>query len=375
MEYTENKLRNLCRSLDDQAITQFDFALAHFRGLLPDEKLRRIDRIILSGCGDSYLACVEALQAFSFYLGDGCQVMAPGIIEATRYLPLEEQEPNTLIVAVSAGGGSARVVELLERGKKHGCMTVALTHNAESRVAKAADYIYLTKIAPDAPGLGSYYASMLSLLILAAVLSEVRSGDTKACTELLEALLEYHVLFMRRFDRIDEDCQAAAEEMKSAKGFEVIADGPQFACAEFVSAKFAEASGDKCTVIDSENFFHVNNMIAPELAYGTMLLAWSDEANIGRIADAAMFAYSKGRYVFLICDKEPSEVGISAPVGFCRIPLPREDYRFLGLLYAYIPGTLLASYRAVQQGSAYFGTAEKVDPSVFTIATSEIIVI
>ena len=36
-----------------------------------------------------------------------------------------------------------------------------------------------------------------------------------------------------------------------------------FFCGKFIAAKFAELSGDVCSVIDSENYFHVNSLMYP----------------------------------------------------------------------------------------------------------------
>lgn len=380
MNNNVNKLRELCKNVANVAEPQFDFASNAFQTLIPADVLKRVDRIIISGCGDSYLAAAEATGAFQKYLaGTGCKMEAPRIIEATRFVPIADREPNTMVVAISASGGPSRVLELVERGNKHGCITVALTHFADSRAAKAAEYVYLTHTEPDGPGLCSYYASLVSLFVMAATIGDVKTGKSGSVQELRKHLMPYHKLVMDEFDQLDKACAQAAEQMKDSLGFEVVGDGPLFACGEFVSAKYAETAGEKCTVIDSENYFHVNNLLCPSNAYGTMLLAYSDERNIDRIAAVANSAAGKaGRKVLLICDKAPQEIGITESVSFCPIPLPEKEFRFIGLLYAYLPGSLMASYQAALHGATYFfnsGFDLKENPSVFTIATSEITVL
>lgn len=379
MEYNVKTLRELCKDIADVAEPQFDFAYETFKNLIPIETLMKVNRIIVTGCGDSYIAAAEAKVAFDTYLsGTDCTMLAPRIIEASRYLPLEDQEPNTLLVAVSASGGPARVTEVLKRGKKHGCTTVALTNRAESNAAKTADYVYLTNTTPDSPGLCSYYASTLSLIIMAAVMGEIKRGKTGEVDILREKLLEYNTAFFEDFASIDAICKDTAEAWTNSVGFEVVADGPLLSCGELVAAKYAEASGDKCTFIDSENYLHVNGLLCPSDAYGTIAMAVSDEANITRIADTINAMISRqNRSVMLVCDKEAAEVGITEPLVLCRIKVPERAYRFLLLLYAFIPGALMAGYQAQIKNEPYFRRSEMslLPPSNFTISSSEITII
>lgn len=380
MEYNENKLQVLCANIVNIAEPQFDFAYKTFANLIPAVKLSKVKRIVVTGCGDSYVAAAEAKSAFDKYLlGTDCVMTSARIIEASRFLHFEEQEPDTLLVAVSASGSPARISEVLKRGKKHGCMTVALTNKAESNAAKNADYVYLTSTTPDSPGLGSFYASMLSLFVMAAVIGDLKKGKTGEAENLKQKLLQYNAAFFEDFAAIDATCRKTAEVWQDSMGFEVVADGPLLSCGEFVSAKYAEAAGEKCTFIDSENYLHVNSLLCPSHAYGTLVMAVSDEANITRISDTANSIVGKQkRQVLLVCDKEAAEVGIHEPLTVCKVKVPEKDYRFLFLLYAFIPGAILAGYHAQIKQEPYFRRSENTflsNPASFTIVTSEITVI
>lgn len=354
--YYNNPLRRQVLSLQQLAPIQLESSIQAVEALFPEALIGRISRIIVTGCGDSYLAAMECRGAFKKYLG-GCRFEAVRAIEAARYIPLDESEPDTMIVAVSAGGATARVAEILERGRKHGCVTVALTGNGNSRAAGIAEYAYLTRIAffpNDDPGLRSYFASLLSLIVMAAVMGGVRS-KTSCLPKLKEELLSFHKTFFSEIGRIDRDCLMIAQKWEEKKGFEIVADGPLFCCGEFVAAKYAEVSGDKCTVIDSENYCHVNGLIRPGEDIGTIVLAVSDEANMERAAGTmARQVQDDGRSVLLICDKTPEEAGVAVTVDHCRIAVPDPEYRFLLPLYAYIPGTLMAGYRSELIDEPYF---------------------
>lgn len=379
MEYMVKTLRELCMNIENIAEPQFDFAYKTFANLIPVECLKMVKKIIVTGCGDSYIAAAEAKAAFDKYLaGTDCKMLALRIVEASRYFELGDNEPDTMVVAVSVSGGPARISEVLMRGRKHGCITVALTNKADSRAAMNADYVYLTNTTPDSPGLCSYYASMLSLFVMAVAIGEAKKGTSGEMDILREKLLEYHKTFFEDFDAIDAVCKKTAGEWADSVGFEVVADGPLLSCGEFIAAKYAEAAGEKCTYIDSENYMHVNGLLCPTNGYGTIAMAVSDEPNMNRIADTInMMVSRQNRSVMLVCDKDPSEVGITQPVVLCKVRVPEKDYRFLFLLYSFIPGALMAGYQAELKNVAYFRRTDPVfiqSPNT-TIASSEITII
>lgn len=137
------------------------------------------------------------------------------------------------------------------------------------------------------------------------------------------------------------------------------ADGPLFYCGKFVAAKIAELSGDACAVIDSENYFHVNSLMYPGEWIGEMAFVVSDEKNADRVAAAVNDQVQRdGREVIVFCDKNPEEIGITQKVTWCPIAVPDKEYRFLLPLFAYIPASILASYRSTTIGEPFFRGGE-----------------
>ena len=193
--YFDNGLRRQCLNVQPLSMEQFDRSVESFQKLLSTGELCNVKRIIATGCGDSYLAAAEAKEAFARYLPD-VEYEAPTAMEAGRYLELAEKEPETVVVGISVSGGTARVTEVLERGKKHGCITVALTDVPGSQVANAANLLYHTNTpeGDNISGLRTYYVSMISLYVMAAALAEVRTGG-----KFLEELREQVSLYCEAF--------------------------------------------------------------------------------------------------------------------------------------------------------------------------------
>lgn len=353
--YFDNGLRRQCLNVQTLSMEQFDRSVESFQNLLSGGEFCNVKRIIATGCGDSYLAAAEAKDAFARYLPD-VEYEAPSAMEAGRYLELAENEPQTVVVGISVSGGTARVAEVLERGKKHGCVTVALTDVPDSPVAGAAKLLYHTNTpqGDNISGLRTYYVSMISLYVMAAALAQARTGR-EFLGELREQVSLYCEDFFANIAQIDEICFETALSWKQKQFFEVTADGPLFYCGRFISAKFAELSGDACAVIDSENYFHVNSLMYPGEAIGEMDLIVSDEKNADRMAAAADAQVKReGREVIVFCDKKPEEIGITEKVRYCLIAVPCREFRFLLPLFAYIPASILASYRATTIGEPFF---------------------
>lgn len=352
--YFNNGLRMQCLDVHPLSMEQFDRSVESFRKILSMKEIQKATRIIASGCGDSYLAAAEAKEAFAQYLPD-VEYEAPTCMEACRYMDFEENAESTVVVGISVSGGTARVVEMLERGKKYGCTTIALTDVPESQVGKAAELLYHTNspAGDNISGLRTYYVSMISLYVMAAVMAEVRTGK-EFVEELREQVSGYCEAFFADIEKIDDICFETALSWKQKKSFEVTADGPLFYCGRFISAKIAELSGDTCSVIDSENYFHVNSLMYPGEFIGEMDLIVSDEENVDRLVAAANAQVKGGRDVIVFCDRKPEEVGITESVIYCPIAVPCKEFRFLLPLFAYIPASILASYRATTIGEPFF---------------------
>ena len=135
----------------------------------------------------------------------------------------------------------------------------------------------------------------------------------------------------------------------------MVADGPLFYSAKFVAAKFAEVPGDICSVIDSENYMHVNSLEYPASDYAQMILINSQDPNVVRIADTVNnIVKRQGRDVLVFADKEPVALGITEKVDYCHMEVAQGEFSFLTSLYAFIPSSILAGYRMTTMGEPMF---------------------
>ena len=142
----DNPLSSQCLSLPELAKPQVEGALLGLSQAIPEDVLKKIRRVLITGCGDSYVAAQAAIPAFRKFAGRfGSQFSYARAIDAARFTDFSGLGgENALVIGVSCSGGPARISEVLERANRYGCVSLALTNNPESPLAQMADYRIIT---------------------------------------------------------------------------------------------------------------------------------------------------------------------------------------------------------------------------------------
>lgn len=75
---------------------------------------------------------------------------------------------GSCVIGISQSGASPDVVAVIEEGRRQGCVTVAVTNQAESRLAGAADLVVTLEAGPErsVPASKTYTASLLAMALL-----------------------------------------------------------------------------------------------------------------------------------------------------------------------------------------------------------------
>ena len=105
---------------------------------------------------------------------------------------LPETGPNTnLVICVSVSGIVSRTIEAMDMARQAGAVAVALTGNPTGPLAQAAEHVFETAVPPlpdelggmVVPGIRSYLASQIALLLAAIRIGEVRGALTTAAAD------------------------------------------------------------------------------------------------------------------------------------------------------------------------------------------------
>ena len=176
-EKYDNNIRQQCMSLGELSSAQVKGALKGIKQSIPIDELKKVRRIYLTGCGDSYMAAQISLEAFKKYASKfGHDFFALRSIEVARDFDIDPSSAEaSLLIAISASGGPARVQEALQRANDLGIATMLVTNSPESASAKVAQHtleVFTPPFETSGPGLRNFYASLTALFLFAAHFGE-----------------------------------------------------------------------------------------------------------------------------------------------------------------------------------------------------------
>lgn len=378
----DNPLRQQCLSVPSLYADQIAGVRKGLENALTKEELKQIRRVVITGCGDSYVAALASIPAFRKFAGKfGSGFSYARAIDVCRYMTFDERSaPNTLVIGVSCSGGPARVQEALRRANHYGCMTLAVTNNPTSPAATEAKraLIVNTPAFPNAsPGLRNYYASLTGLYMLAAALGEA-TGCSKpgALDGLANAIETYTKAYADKMEAIDDQMFELAKTWSQCKSFDFIGDDIQYATAFFCGAKIVEVAGMLTHTDDSEDWVHVGFLQKEPHKVGTLIVGDKKANNVSRIRETVGQAVGVGRPVLFVANGTKEEFGITVDVPTCTVPETPEGYEFLLPLMNYLPGSILAGYISTMTGEPFFrGGGVWREPGNNTIRSSKIEVV
>lgn len=316
-------------------------------------------KIILTGCGDSYAAAIAMAPVVEKYC-DCFGVKAMRAIDFTRFLSRQQigiGEPNSpLVIAISAGGSSARVCEALEKANEVGAFSILMTNKPQSKAAQVAKRVYhlgTPSFPNDSPGLRSYFASLVGLIAFASRLGHVRGTLPPTGPQTFKtAIKDYMAAWGQVMESVDEQMFALAQQWQNLNKFDFIGDGEEFGSAFFGAAKFLEANGCTVSIDDSEDWCHINYFLKDPQFIGTVIMADKHSPAYGRERETVASAVAIGRPVLVVTNGEPGEFAPGAVV--CQIPNTPEGFEWLLPLMDFAPAALLAGYLSALQKEPFF---------------------
>jgi glucosamine--fructose-6-phosphate aminotransferase (isomerizing) len=320
-------------------------------------EIESVHRVYATGDGDSYHAALSAEMAFNeFAKIPYSPISAMRFLEyGADYIPVNFPR-DTIVVGISASGGSQRVVQALNRTKSVSeKITVAgLVGKVDSPLAREANTVISAQI-PElgrSPGIRTYTASLMGLIDLA-----IRIGEIKRHYHMSEAdafrreIIEMADMVDATYQAAIEPAEQAAEMTKSAPFFSYTGSGPSFGSAYFSSAKVVEAASIFAVAQDLEEWAHVERFAYP-LDFPTFIIAPPGKG-YWRALDLAKGVKLLGHPLMAVIDENDKEISKLADVVFPVKGQVREA--FSPLLY-YISGTYFAYALTKKLGRSLFMT-------------------
>ena len=353
---------------------------------IPSERLAQLERVVITGNGDSYAASL-ATSEFNSKMFLNKDYHALRCIDVSRHYVFPTEHPErTLVIVISVSGGGSRVTEAMARARKKGCTTLAITGNPESRMAKEAEFILKIEQPPtDEPFTISmqtrnYFTAILTTFFFGAYAGlQFGTMTREGIEELKKEVVSYvtAVCDPAVLDRIDDDTEALANSWKDYLGFDLCGGGSDFATAYFGAAKFFELCGSLNCLNDSEDWCHIDYFQTKRNQLGTIAVAMKNCASFSRTVETVASMVKSDRNVLVISDAPQDAFYPGAHV----ITLPATEHDFINPLMNFIPLFMLANYIAIKREYPYFGGMGDENPlfsqegGINTIKSSEVVYI
>lgn len=347
MKELDNALRRQVMSLPELLRSQYEDLEPKTRKILTTPEIFSIQRILLTGCGDSFAAAMATRHAFERLTGIPTEAVTA--IELSRFYPESQlgfAPRNPLVIAVSNSGKVARVREAMERAVAKSAFALGVTGCFDSPLGQSASRAMKLDIPSfeSAPGTRSYMVSVLSLLLLAIRIGEVRGRYTMdTAMEYRYAIRDLADGLEKALPEMDEAALALAKEWETREAYDFIGAGPDYATAWFGHAKVFEAIGKYAMHINTEEWLHLNFFMRNVDRIGTVVLHSHGNRALSRTRELLGYAKGMGRPLAVITDA-PEELDQN---DIRCIVLPRPKFDFISPLIAFAPISLLMGYLSV----------------------------
>ena len=300
---------------------------------------KKINKIILIGCGTAYHSCLVAKYWFEELTSIDTEI---DIASEFRYRNLKFKT-NNLYIFVSQSGETADTAAALDICKKNNVKTCSIVNVVESTIARNSDWVLPIHAGPEI-GVAStkaFLGQLIVLYILSLKLSIEREDIDKknydTCVENLTKLPEA----IKKTLKLESEIQLIAKEFLDAKGSMFLGRGNSFPIALEGALKLKELS-----------YLHAEGYPAGEMKHGPLALI---EEGLPVIVIAPNDRYyektlsntqeviARGGKIFFITDNEKRL--FSTNIRF-RLRVPRVD-NLLSPLLLTIPLQLLAYHVAL----------------------------
>jgi glutamine---fructose-6-phosphate transaminase (isomerizing) len=315
--------------------------------VLPGNLVSRIRKIYLTGCGDSHYAGLAARLAFDKYTG--IQTEPLQALEFSRYV-VDYMPENSLVISISNSGEVARSIEALVLARQRGAYTIAITGNANGRLAAAADDVLIQTVPEYAealgpPGSGSlglanFHASLLALYLSALHIGGLRGRLPGAqVVELKQELAAVAQVIERTARRNQPVARELAAALWHLDTFFILGGGPNYATALFSAAKLFEQPQQNGVPQELEEWAHEQYFLTRPNVTPILILVPPGNSR-DRAIEQIRGARDMGATVIAICNSDDQEVIDLASWAMPVEGALREEFSPLAYV---VPGQLFAT--------------------------------
>ena len=311
--------------------------LALQRGAIEDLaaeiRRREVSQVLIAARGSSDNAATYAKYLFGMANGLPVALAAPSMYTLYHSTP---RLRDTLVIGVSQSGMSPDIVAVIDDARQQGMLTVAVTNDENSRLARASERVIglLSGEERSVAATKTYTAELLVLAMLSTAL-----GDDAGRWDQLALLPSAVEATLTLTDAI----QSQAERYRAIDACAVIGRGYNYATSFEAALKIKELTYTSANPYSSADFLHGPIAVIGS-GYPVMLCAPRGVV-IGDMRAMAETVRERGGELLVISDDE----GLLAQ-AHTAIPLPESVDEWLSPMTTIVPAQVFAGFLAQCKG-------------------------
>jgi len=297
-----------------------------------------VERIVMTGCGDSIASMLGVRYAFERLLG--IQVEPIQALDFSYYYNSFVND-RTLVITLSSSGATTRVVEAMLLARLKGAKSLTLSNSAGSPLMNEADRGILIHAERKGWPTQSSTAAMATLLQFLVDFADVRQVDPARVRRFQKNLDRTPDLMEAALAGANKTILKIAQIERDRKMYVFAGGGPCYAAAVFGAAKVKECSPDQALAMQMEEFHHYNSLKEGD----PLFLIAPDGYSLPRALDTAREGKRWGGQVYSIVTGENPALNEFSDIV---LRLPVVDEEFSALVYS-MPVQLFGYYVAMEK--------------------------
>ncbi len=304
---------------------------------------RAIQRVVITGCGDSWFVGIGARHAWETVTG--WPVEAAQALDFATY-GSTTVDAHTLVIGLSAGGNTPAVMEALWAAQARGAFTIGVSNTPDSPVLRAFDGALVVHATRKGWPTQSSTATMALLIDLACAVAP-NAGATRE--SLVRGLDDIPALIDGVAATLDAQMATLAQDLAPVGIILFTGLGPNLATAAFGAAKVKELSPIHALALPLEEYHHYRSQKRGD----PIFVVATDPASRARALDTLLVSRAVGGHGIAIMAGEDGELaGVSDHV--VTVPTVPSS---LAALVASVPLHLFAYHFAMARFARGLGAA------------------
>jgi glutamine---fructose-6-phosphate transaminase (isomerizing) len=245
---------------------------------------------------------------------------------------------GSTVIALSQSGRTPDVLEYVERARRGGAFTIAVTNEPDADLASAAEAVLPLAAGPElaVAATKTYSNQLAALALLAGCLAD--RGD-----ELAELLAEVADQMEEHLPELERRAASFSVPFASVARMFVIGRGPEFATAREIALKLLETCQIAAEPLTATDLAH-----GPVAALDPLFPVWAI-ASEDETLDVVVEATARARQTGATVVASGTAAGALADAQYL-VPIPKPRLPMLSPLLSVVPGQLFAGAVARAKG-------------------------